>query len=56
MSKLAAAKLAEILLPPDDKAFSIKETPLPELVKAKKDNSQVVSDDGATSHAPAAAR
>ncbi len=41
-----AAKLGEILLPPDDKAFSLKETPLPELIKAKKDNSQVVSDGG----------
>ena len=42
-----AAKLGEILLPKTgDKAFSIKETPLPELIKAKKDKSQVVSDDG----------
>lgn len=35
------AKLCEILLPPDDKAFSITETPLPELIKAKGDKTQV---------------
>jgi len=39
-----AAKLAEILLPADDKAFSIRETPVPELIKAKDDNTQVVHD------------
>lgn len=38
------AKLTEILLPADDKAFSITETPLPELMKAKENNSQVVHD------------
>lgn len=32
-----AAKLAEILLPLDDKAFSIEPTPVPELVKLKDD-------------------
>lgn len=36
-----AAKLAEILLPPDDKAFSFEPTPLPELVRAKTDETQV---------------
>lgn len=39
-----AAKLGEILLPIDDKAFSFSETPVPELIKAKDDNSQVVHD------------
>lgn len=37
-------KLAEILLPADDKAFSFSETPVPELIKAKEDTSQVVHD------------
>jgi len=37
-----AAKLAEILLPPDDKAFSFSEMPVPELLQAKEDRSQVV--------------
>jgi hypothetical protein len=37
-----AAKVAEILLPPDDKAFSFSEMPVPELIKAKEDRSQVV--------------
>ena len=37
-----AAKLAEILLPVNDKAFSITETPLPDLIKAKDDYSQVL--------------
>src|SRR5271154_5415565 len=36
-----AAKLSEILLPPDDKAFSFSEMPVPELIKAKEDRSQV---------------
>lgn len=39
-----SAKLIEILLPADDKAFSLKETPIPELLKAKEDTSQVVHD------------
>jgi hypothetical protein len=39
-----AAKLSEILLPADDKAFSFSETPVPELIKAKKDTSQIVHD------------
>lgn len=39
------AKLTEILLPPDDKAFSLKETPIPDLIKAKGNNSQIVHDE-----------
>lgn len=39
-----AAKLSEILLPIDDKAFSFSETPVPELIKAKEDHSQVLHD------------
>jgi hypothetical protein len=39
-----AAKLVEILLPADDKAFSFTETPVPELIKAKEDRSHVVHD------------
>lgn len=38
------AKLCEILLPPNDKAFSISETPLPDLIKAKDDHRQVLQD------------
>jgi len=49
-----AAKLAEILLPPDDKAFSFKEMPVPELIKAKEDHSQVVHDLGVPLTRPAA--
>ena len=37
-----AAKLAEILLSPGDRAFSLKEMPVPELIEAKEDTSQVV--------------
>jgi hypothetical protein len=37
-----AAKLGEILLPLDEKAFSFTETPLPKLVQARQDTSQVV--------------
>lgn len=39
-----AAKLSEILLPLNDKAFSFSETPVPDLIKAKDDTSQVVHD------------
>jgi hypothetical protein len=35
------AKLGEILLPADDKAFSFSEMPVPELLKASEDESQV---------------
>ena len=39
-----AAKLGEILLPPDDKSFSFSEMPNPELIRAKGNASQVVHD------------
>lgn len=39
-----AAKLQEILLPSDDKAFSFKGTPDPDLIKAKDDKSHVLQD------------
>lgn len=39
-----AAKLQEILLPPDDKAFNFKELPDPDLDEAKDDKSQVMHD------------
>jgi hypothetical protein len=38
----AVAKLGEILLPADDRAFSFSETPVPELLLAKEDTSQVL--------------
>ena len=37
-----SAKLGEILLPIDDKAFSLSPTPIPDLIKGKADLSQVV--------------
>lgn len=37
-----SAKLSEILLPADGKAFSFSEMPVPELIEAKEDESQVV--------------
>lgn len=40
-----AAKLGEILLPADDKAFSFKPMPVPRLIKASEDTSQVVHGD-----------
>jgi hypothetical protein len=42
----ATAKIAEILLPADDKAFSISATPVPDLIKALGDKSPVVLDNG----------
>ncbi len=39
------AKLCEILLPADDKAFSFSEMPVPELIDAKEDDSQVLHSD-----------
>jgi hypothetical protein len=48
-----AAKLTEILLPADDKAFSFTATPLPEVSKAKDDKSQVVNDQGVPLTRPA---
>ena len=38
---ISAAKMQEILLPADDKAFNFKELPDPDLDKAKEDNSQI---------------
>lgn len=40
-----AAKLGEILLPADDKSFSFNEMPVPELLEAQDDTSQVVHGD-----------
>ena len=40
-----AAKLGEILLPADDRNFSFKGMPVPRLLKARKDTSQVVHGD-----------
>lgn len=37
-----AAKLGEILLPADDKAFNFSEMPIPEAIKAKEDLTQIV--------------
>lgn len=39
-----SSKLAEILLPIDDKAFSFSETPVPELVKGLEDHSPIIHD------------
>lgn len=39
------AKLTEILLPADDKAFAFSETPVPEHIAASEDESQVVHSD-----------
>lgn len=36
------AKLCEILLPIDDKAFSLSATPVPDIIKSRQDESQVV--------------
>lgn len=41
-----AAKIAEILLPSDDKPFSIEPTPVPDLIKLKEDETQVMGPDG----------
>lgn len=40
------AKLAEILLPIDDKAFSFDPTPIPELIEKIKDRTPIVGPDG----------
>lgn len=37
-----SAKLQEILLPPDEKAFSFDPTPVPDLIEESKDDTQVV--------------
>ncbi len=39
------AKVAEILLSPDDKSFSLTETPDPKLIRAKDNKTQIVHDD-----------
>jgi hypothetical protein len=39
-----SAKLGEILLPSDDKAFTFSEMPVPELIEAKDDHSHVLLD------------
>lgn len=43
-----AAKVSEILLPMDDKAFSLSPTPVPELVKGKADLTPMFAQDGVT--------
>ena len=43
---VGAAKVGEILLPPDGKAFNIKPTPNPDLIGAKKDQTQLTNPDG----------
>ena len=50
-----AAKLAEILLPVDDKAFSFSPTPVPELVDDKEDKRPAMTPDGKPIMKPAAA-
>lgn len=41
---VASSKLAEIILPPGEKAFSLTETPDPDLIEARSDKRQVVDD------------
>lgn len=41
-----AAKVGEILLPADDKAFSFSETPVPELIEARDNPKHIHTDDG----------
>ena len=48
-----AAKVGEILLPPDDKAFSFDATPVPEFVKFRDSPSRIVADDGTPLYRPA---
>lgn len=43
---VGAAKVGEILLPPDGKAFNLKPTPNPDLIDAKQDMTQVANEDG----------
>lgn len=42
----AAAKVADMLLPTDDKNFGIKPSPVPSLVKAKDDQTPIAAQDG----------
>lgn len=48
-----AAKVGEILLPPDDKAFTFDATPVPEFAKFRASPSQIVADDGTPLYRPA---
>lgn len=48
-----SAKMGEILLPPDDKAFSFTEMPVPELIKAKDDYRHVVHEQAGPLFRPA---
>lgn len=49
----AAAKIAEILIPVDDRSFSVTEMPKPHLIKAKGDLTHVHHDDGRPMWRPA---
>lgn len=48
-----AAKVGEILLPPDDKAFSFDATPLPEFAEFRNNPTRIVGDDGTPLYRPA---
>lgn len=48
-----AAKVGEILLPPDDKAFSFDATPVPEFVQFRNNPTRIVADDGTPLYRPA---
>lgn len=48
-----AAKVGEILLPPDDKAFAFDATPVPEFVQFRNNPSRIVADDGTPLYRPA---
>lgn len=43
-----AAKVGEILLPADEKAFALSETPVPDMIKLRDAPTPVVADDGRT--------
>ena len=45
-----SAKVAEILLPVDDKAFSFEPTPIPDLINSIEDTSQAVDEQGNSLH------
>lgn len=48
-----AAKVGEILLPPDDKAFSFDATPVPEFIQFRNNPTRIVGDDGTPLYRPA---
>lgn len=48
-----AAKVGEILLPPDDKAFAFDATPVPEFAEFRNNPSRIVADDGTPLYRPA---